>query len=836
MLKMNSKFIFTIKHYVICFLLFLPFTLNSQPVKIFNSAEIKLALKKLNVLGSVLYLGAHPDDENTEFLTYSSYEKLLRTGYLSLTRGDGGQNLIGDEQAELLGVIRTQELLQARKLDGADQFFSRAVDFGYTKSPEETFKFWDREKLLSDVVWIIRKFKPDVIVTRFPTTGEGRHGQHTASAILALEAFSLSGDPNAFINQLDYVDTWSPRRIYWNGWERAINNLKIDPDTLISNNLGSYNPLLGISYTEISARSRSMHKSQGFGDSGWRANYFNYFIHMDGDEAKEDLFEDIDISWDKIEGSSEVSKLLKRAEIEFDGENPEVIVPLLIEAYKKVSELEDKHWSYIKGREILTLIRACAGIWIEAVTKERIFTPGSKLTVNTGIVNRSDLPFVLEDVHITHQVKDSVLEKTLLKGEMTNIDKEVHLPDNVDLTQPYWLMEKQDTKMFTINDQLMIGLAEGRESLIAYFRVSIDGTNLVFSTPVQYRENDPTRGEVYNPIVIGPPVTANFESDLYLFSSDENRKISVTLRNFNDLITGELKLNLPGEWKIEPPATEFELTKRKEEKQFVFTITPPVEISSAEVSAEIIVDDKLYSSSSITINYDHIPIQTVFPKAKAKLVRLDIGDRVVRKIGYVEGSGDKIPDYLRELGFEVDILSDDFLSNGLLSNYDAIVSGIRAYNTNERMNVYQDKILEYIKNGGTYIVQYNTLGKRYSEPGPYEMKISRDRVTEEDSEVTFINPGHRILNFPNNITKQDFEGWIQERGLYFPDGWDENYEPILEMNDLGESPKRGSLLYAKYGSGVFIYTGLSFFREFPAGVPGAYRLFVNLISAGKIAE
>jgi LmbE family N-acetylglucosaminyl deacetylase len=830
---LKRKYNFNILQIAICFLIFVPFILKSQPVKAYDAAQIKIALKKLNTLGSVLYVGAHPDDENTAFLSYCTSGKLLRTGYLSLTRGGGGQNLIGDEQGDLLGVIRTQELLRARDMDGAEQFFSRAVDFGYTKSPQETFKFWNKEKMLSDVVWVIRKFKPDVIVTRFPVTGEGRHGQHTASAILAIEAFELAGDSNAFTDQLEFVSVWTPKRIYWNAWNRALKQMGVEHDTLININLGAYNKLLGKSYTEISAVSRSMHKSQGFGDSGWRGNYLNYFVYMDGRIADNDLFSDIDITWNRVNNSDEVSSLLNEAYENFDAENPSRIIPLLLNAYKKVNDLSDEYWSQIKGREILNLIRACAGIWIEAVTEETILTPGSKILIKAGVVNRSDLPFKLEGIHITHQVADSSMDKILMKGDFTEVEKKIHLPENIDITQPYWLELERNGAVYNVDDQSLIGIPEKRPPLLAHFRLSFNETKLVFSTPLLYRETDPTRGEVYNPVVIAPPVTVNFESNLYLFPSSNKRELRVILKNHKNNTSGIVKLIAPGNWEIEPSEIDFDFESKNEEKQFIFHIIPPDVESQDEITAELLIDDKRYSESFISISYDHLPLQMVFPKAKIKLVRLDIGEKVVSKIGYLHGSGDKIPYYLRELGFDVKILTDGDLSNGNLSQYDAIISGIRAYNTNKRMEVYQQKIIEYVNNGGTYIVQYNTLGKRYADPGPYELKISRDRVTEEDAAVRILNPDHPLMNFPNKITNKDFDGWIQERGLYFPDEWDDEYEALLEMNDFGESPKHGALLYAEYGDGVFIYTGLSFFRELPAGVPGAYRLFVNLISAGK---
>lgn len=833
---MNQKRSIRQGFFIIFFLLILVLQIFPQEPKSYDAAEIKLALEKLNVLGTVLYIGAHPDDENTAFLSYSSSGMLLRTGYLALTRGDGGQNLIGNEQGELMGVLRTQELLQARRIDGAKQFFSRAIDFGYTKSPEETFEFWNHDKLLSDVVWVIRKFKPDVLVTRFPGTGEGGHGQHTVSAILAKEAFKLAGDSTAFPEQLKYVDVWSPKRIFWNSWGRGLNSRGISPDTITSANLGGYNPLLGKSYTEIAAISRSMHKSQGFGSSGWRANRYDYFLPLEGDESVKSLFQDIDITWNRVKGGEEVSSLINEAINKYDDENPSAIVPILLKTYKKISSLGNNYWSQVKGKEVLNLIKACSGIWLEATTNQRIYTPGDEFNVSTGIVNRSKLPFILDGVFINNQVGDSVLHKKLDKGEMIKVDKDVDLPDNEDITQPYWIKEDPVGAMFQIPDQTMRGQAENQPPLTAFFRLSIDDTRLVLSTPVRFRENDPVRGEIYNPIAIAPPVTANFENNLFLFTSQKSDEVRVTLKNHKQKSKGELQLVVPESWKVQPASVDFQLDNLNEEKQFVFTIIPPENESQTELSAEVKIDGKTYTKSMVTIDYPHIPIQTVFPSAKVKLLRLNIGEKVVSRIGYIMGSGDDIPKYLRELGFTVDLLTDAELTNGNLSNYDAIIGGIRVYNTNERMAVYQEKILDYVKNGGTYVAQYNTSRGLVVNPGPYNLQLSRDRVTEEDAKVKFLLPNHPLLNFPNKISEKDFDGWIQERGLYFPNVWDNNYDALLEMNDTGESPKDGSLLYAKYGKGIYVYTGLSFFRELPAGVPGAYKLFVNLISAGHIGS
>ncbi|MGD8307466.1 MAG: LmbE family protein, partial [Ignavibacteria bacterium] len=646
----------------------------------------------------------------------------------------------------------------------------------------------------------------------------------------------LAGDSAIFPHQLDLVDVWSPKRIFWNGWNRAFNQKGIDKDTLISTNLGSYNTLLGQSFTEIAARSRSMHKSQGFGDSGWRANYLNYYLQMDGPPAKSNLFKGIDISWNRVDNSSGVSDLIEKAINEFVEDNPSDIIPILLDAYKKVSDINDNFWSQIKAREILELIRACAGIWIEAVTTERVFTPGSDLVVKTGIVNRSNLPFKLEGVYVTDQIEDSLLNKILFKGELVNRDKKIRLPVDKEISQPYWLKEERNGELFTVSEKSLIGISENRSSLTAHFRLSIDDTKLIFSTPVLYRINDPTRGEVYSSIVIAPPVTINFENNLYLFSNNRSRKINVTVKCNSEQVDGVLELNVPDNWIVNPENIDFKLSSKNEEQQFTFDVTPPFGEMTGKISAKIVIDDNVYSRGIKTIEYDHIPTQTVFPVAKSKLVKFDNGNQAVNKIGYIMGSGDKIPYYLRELGFDINILEDSDFSNGTLNDYDAIISGIRAYNTNERMEIYQNKILEYVNNGGTFVAQYNTLGRLYAEPGPNNLIISRDRVTEEDADVKILNPKHQLFNYPNKITKKDFEGWIQERGLYFPNEWDAEYEPLLELNDKGETPKQGSLLFTEYGKGIFIYTGLSFFRELPAGVPGAYKLFINLISAGAYGK
>ena len=817
---------------IVCFLLISISVLFAQPVESLNSSEIKIALTRLNTLGTVMYVAAHPDDENTAFLAYFNYAQHLRTGYFSFTRGDGGQNLIGDEQGDLLSVIRTQELLQARSIDGAEQFFARAVDFGYSKTSEETLEKWGEEEMLSDIVWIIRKFKPDVIVNRFPTTGQGTHGHHTASAILAVEAFKLAGDPDAFPEQLKFVELWQPKRIFWNAWAPALSSMGINPDTLIQINLGEYNNLLGRSYTEISAQSRTMHKSQGFGASGRRENLYNYFLQLEGEPASENLFDGIDLTWSRVEGSEKVSMLLALAGKEYDFENPSKIIPILVEAYDELQKLNDNYWVEVKSSELIKVIKSCAGIWAEAVTDQNLLSPGSEINVKAGFVVRSDLPVMLKSINIDYQQKDSTLNALMLKGEMFTVDRKISIPLNAENSQPYWLAEGDHKDIYIVKEQNLVGQPKTDYPIYATFTAEICGTEILFQIPVYFRVNDRVEGEVYKRVEIVPEAVVNFDKDLYLLKNNEERDITIFIKSIKGKVNGKLKILHEDGWSVSPSFYDFNFTQRGEEQEFKFKIKSTNNNIASKITAQLEIDGKQLSKSLVTIDYPHIQPQIVLPDAKAKILKLDFRKKTVKNIAYMMGSGDKIPELLRDLGFNVDVFTKEPLTTELLPKYDVVIAGIRAYNTYQRLSTDQRNVLKYVENGGTLIIQYNTTGDLLADPSPLKLKISRDRVTEEDSPVNILNTEHRALNYPYKITTEDFEGWVQERGLYFPNEWDESFIPLFEMNDSGENPKKGSLLIAKYGEGTFIYTGLSFFRQLPAGVEGAYKLFMNLISAG----
>jgi LmbE family N-acetylglucosaminyl deacetylase len=811
---------------------FAPVLLAAFPSETPDAAEIRLALAKLNVVGGVLYVAAHPDDENTAFLAWASREKLVDAGYLSMTRGDGGQNLIGTESGELMGVLRTQELLAARRLDGAKQFFSRAIDFGFSKSPAEALAIWGKEQILADTVRVIRTFRPDVIVTRFPTTGEGGHGHHTASAILAEEAFKAAGDPSRFPEQLDNLAPWQPKRLLWNVFRFGGDAPRKDVPGQISADLGGYNALLGRSYTEIAALSRSMHKSQGFGSAERRGIWLNDFKPILGGVPTKDLFEGVDLSWKRIEGGEKIGLLLKGAEDSFDPRDPSAVVPTLAKAYALLGGTDPLLAR--KRHDIADVIRACLGVWVEAVASEPSAAPGASVKVAAMILNRSPRAATLESVSVTYAggpgAGGALVPNEPLRREVT-----LTLPEDAVTTQPFWLRERSGKGLFTVTDPSLIGLPENPPALVARFMVRVDGVAIPFETSVVFRRTDPVKGEVYRPFVITPPVMASFDEKVYAFGSAQPKKVRVTLTS-GAAVSGVLRLKTEAGFSASPAEVPFAFQARGEEKPVTFTVTPPPGTADATMTAEAVVGGKVFSRGLVRVDYPHILPQTLFPPAEAKVLRLDV-KAPQAPVGYVMGSGDEVPEALRQMGYTVTLLSDDELENGDLSRYAAIVTGIRAYNTRPRLKQAQARLVDYVEKGGTLVAQYNTTGDLVTEQlGPYPFKLSRDRVTVEEAPVRFVNPASSLLTFPNRLTPADFDGWVQERGLYFPGTWDARYETVIETHDPGEGDKPGGLLFARHGKGAFVYTGYAFFRQLPAGVPGAYRLFVNLVSAGAGAR
>lgn len=827
------------KLYISFFIFCYTFCHAQQPEKP-SSVEIFHKIEKLNFLGTALYIAAHPDDENTRLISFLANEKMARTGYLSLTRGDGGQNLIGLELREQLGVIRTQELIEARKIDGGEQFFSRANDFGFSKVPNETLEIWDKKQVLEDMVWIIRNFQPDIIINRFDHRSPGTtHGHHTSSAMLTQEAYSLANDPNYEPGQLKFVDTWHPKRVFFNvSWwffGGKENFEKADKSKYINLSTGVYYPDLGKSNQEIAALSRSRHRSQGFGSTGVRGDDMEYLELILGEDLKDkqNLFEGIDTSWNRVKGGNKIGEAINVIIKSFDFKNPSSSIPSLIEVYKSIEKLEDNHWKKIKLEEVKDIIAACSGLYLEAVAESQSATPGSSLNIKWEAINRSNIAMSLTSVTIMPENRTETLKLELKNNIGQENTISVTIPASIAYTSPYWLTEKGNTGMYKVDDLQKIGVPDIIREMAISFTVDINGTSIPFKRTIIYKYNDPVYGEVYEPLDIVPAVTTKILNKVQLFKDNKRQTALVKIKAGKDNCSGNLRLELPADWKVTPASIPFNLDKKDSEIIMSFEITPPSRPSEAVARSIATIDNKEFDREQVIIDYPHIAAQQVLLPSTAKFTKADIeikGDN----IAYIMGAGDNIPESLKQMGYEVTILTPELITPERLQEFDAVIMGIRAYNVLDDLAFKQQVLFNYVKNGGNMIVQYNTTGHLSTEQiAPYPLRISRDRVTEEDAKVTFLDATHPALTHPNKITEKDFEGWVQEQGLYYPDEWGKEFTPVISSHDKGESPKNGGLLVARYGKGYYIYTGLSFFRELPEGVSGAYRLMANLIGMGK---
>ena len=839
-------------------ILFLAGCLSAQR-NLAGEAEIRQNLADLAHTGSIMMIGAHPDDENTALLAYFARGRHMRTAYLSLTRGEGGQNLVGPEQGAALGVIRTQELLAARKIDGAEQYFTRAIDFGFSKTAADTFAHWPREEVLGDVVWGIRRFRPDVIVLRFSGTPLDGHGQHQASAILGKEAFSAAADPAKYPEQLQWVKPWQAKRLMYNviaftaDQEREAEKLA---DKLVID-VGEYNPELGYSYAEIAGMSRSQHRSQGMGAPEQKGSIKNYLVTIAGDKATHDIFEGIDTTWSRYANGAAIQSRIDEAGLSFHGDHPEMLVKPLTALRPLVSQLSD-----YKLKQLDETIALCAGLWLDAAADHYSVTPGGSLKINFTVLARLDQakltgidlsgvdsadngsPVVRAPAGAIQPIDNPAKPSVNLAPAVLNANQPlrysttVHLPEETPYSQPYWLIEPPDRWMYRVADPREIGDPQNPPVLESHFHLKIDTADLDFTRPAQFRYIDHMYGEMVRPLAVVPRVGVNFNGRAQIFPNGASRRIEVPLKANAAHVSGEIHLEAPDGWRVEPTMQHFEIAAQDQETSVMFTVTPPDSDSETKLQAVATIGDRKIAVATEVINYPHIPTQTLFPAADRKFVHSDI--RMTSKnIGYVMGAGDEIPGALSQIGANVTLLSGEDLANRDFASFDAIIIGIRAFNTRPDLRANVDRIFDYVRNGGTMLVQYNVQegGPFGGDPsllehiGPYPMTISRDRVTDPNAPVSFPNPDNPLLHAPNAITEKDFAGWVQERGLYFASQWDPKYQTVLECHDPGEEPHPGGQLYARYGKGVYVFSAYSWFRELPAGVPGAYRLFANMVSA-----
>ncbi len=790
--------------------------LNAQPAPLPDGAALQGMLDRLRVLGTVLYVAAHPDDENTQVLAALARGRKVRTAYLSMTRGGGGQNLIGTELGEALAAVRTQELLAARRVDGAEQWFTRAVDFGFSKTPAETLRVWGHDAALADVVWVIRRVRPDVILTRFTPEPGGTHGHHTASAILALEAFRAAADPAAFPEQLAYVRPWQARRILWNSFRPR----EGQPDgTFTRLDPGVYDPLLGRSYAELAAESRSQHRSQGFGALPVRGARPETFEPLDGRKAPGDLLEGVDLTWNRVPGGGEVDALLAKAREAFRPEDPSGALPWLLRARAALDRLPPDPWKAVKGPELTEAIRCAAGLWAEATVERPSAAPGETVPVTLTVLSRLAPGIVLEGID--------------LGGGAT-------APRTLEVNQPF-----SETRRLAVPADAapapapgaaappspLAGLPEAPPAFTAVFRLSSGGVPFSLAVPVVRRHRDPVLGERREPFLVVPPLLVNLAEPVQILADGTPRVLRLDVIAGRGPVAGTVRLAPPPGWTAEPAAFQVRLDRAGDEARLETRLTPPPAPGGGALAVTVDTGaGPVPALSRRLVDHPHIPVQTLLTPAGARVARLDLKKGGTR-IGYVMGPGDEIPALLRPLGYRVDLLSDEELATADLAVYDAIVLGIRAFNTRPRLAQLRTRLLDYVAAGGTEVVLYATdQGLVTPALGPYPFTVGRGRVTEEDAPVTLLAPDHPVLAGPNRIGPADFEGWVQERGLYFAQDWDPRYTAVLACSDTGEKPLAGGLLAAPWGRGHFVYTGISFFRQLPEGVGGAYRLFANLLA------
>jgi LmbE family N-acetylglucosaminyl deacetylase len=818
-----------------------------------GETKMRLMLDEIGNLGSVMMIAAHPDDENTALLAYLSRGLHVRTAYLSLTRGEGGQNLIGGEQGDELGIIRTEELLAARRIDGAEQYFTRAIDFGFSKTADETLGTkWPRKEVLGDVVWAIRRFRPDVIILRFTGTPRDGHGHHQASAILGREAFAAAADPTQYPEQLKYVKTWQAQRLMTN--LAAFNpaqekDLEKIPDKL-ELDLGAYSPELGYSYNEIAGMSRSQHRSQAMGTAERRGAAVNYFVTDRGDKATKGIFDHINIGWSRVAGGEKVAALLDQAEAAFVPDHPEALIPLLNQVRPVMAQVVAASQNPLAERKLVELdeaIALAAGVWVEALTDKAAATPNSSVKVTLSALARNPGEVNLVSAKLTgipNLPAPMVSSAALALNKPSQYPVTVKIPANQPLSQPYWLELPKHGAMYTIRNPEETGDPESPPVMQAEFHLKIGGGEVTLKRPVEFRYVDRVYGELTRPFTVVPPVSLEFGGTPLVFTDNRPRRVEIPVKSNEGKVAGDVQLGIPSGWKVTPPSQHFDLSGTGEQTVAAFELTPPPSESQGILTAIAMVDSQRVALDTRLIDYPHIPIQTLFTPTDARLERIELKN-LSKNVGYIDGAGDEVPEALRQMGCEVTLLSKDDLVHGDLNRFDAIVTGVRAFNTRADLRANYQRLFKFAEDGGTLIVQYNTPDggppgapvpetSTLAHIGPYPIKTGRDRVTIEEAPVTFPNPNIVLLHYPNEITEKDFEGWVQERGLNFPSEWDKRYLSVLESHDPGEKPLLGGELYTRYGKGAYISTSYDWFRELPAGVPGAYRLFANMLSAAKV--
>lgn len=834
------------------------------------------ALERLPVVASVLYTTAHPDDEDSSLLTFLSRGAHTRTVLLTATRGEGGQNLIGPEKDEAMGLLRTGELLAADAYTGVEQRFTRAYEFGYSKTAEETLAKWGEEEILADFVRVIRQERPDIIISRFYGTPRDRHGHHQAAGILTRRAYRAAADPHRFPEQLAAgLRPWQAKKLYQDNFRffgRSTEpwNVMID--------VGRLDPILGRSYHEIGMAGHRQHRSQGLGAilprKGSVKATLSIVDHVIPVSARESsLFDGIDTSltgmaarageeavrWPPLRAAlAEIQHDVEAALVAFDPHHPEAVAPSILAGLDRLRQLihsvkvsplsDDARYELLfllrhKERDFLDAAQKALNVELDVRAEDETVIPGQTFDVTVGVYNRGSVAVDLEDIHLVvppHWTvnRSSGTVSRLKGGDHRVMHFSVRVADDAPFTQPYWFRRSRRENRYELRSEAYHTLPFAPPEVVARAICRAFGVDFEITEPARAVHRDRLRGAEFRDVQVVPALSVKLEPRIAIAPLSPARQVHefrvTILSNVPGPVEGTVELDVPTSWRVTPSVASFHCARKSEIATLAFRVTIPGGLKSQQqrVRAVARLDGREYTSWYQVISYPGIWTRHLYHPAESRVEVFDVKVAPHLNVGYILGTQDEIPEALKQLGVHVELLDEDDLAFGDLSRFDCIIAGVRAYVFRDDLKTHNQRLLEYVKNGGVFIVQYNTARSwNPADYAPYPASMKgNERITVEESPVEILIPDHPVFNRPNKITAADFQGWVQERGLYFWSEWDPHYRPLLSGHDPGEAPQLGGWLEAEYGKGLYVYTAYAWFRQLPAGVPGAYRLFANLIS------
>ena len=864
-----------------------------------NAAEVWRALQRLQTTATVLHTVAHPDDENGALLTWLSRGQGVRTALYSTTRGEGGANLIGPELFDALGIVRTEEHLAAVRHYGIDLFFSSAVDFGYSKRLDETLEKWDYQMLLEDMVRLIRLYRPDVIISRYQGNRRDGHGHHQASGVVTLEAFNVASDATRFPEHLtEGLQPWQPKKLYItrSRWRRSDTETTDTP--VVKIDTGEYNALLGLSYSQIARQGLSYQRSQGVGQTRASKGASLTELQLinttlsEHPKSEESLFDGLDttiMGIAKLANAptlnaefTQLQESVNAAGRAYDARQPWTVVPHLTSGLKttrslmeKIQEidLDERNRSHIlfllrnKAQEFMTATHAALGLSLEVLVQPagtrsaETFTvaiPGQKLSIGMRMVNPAPIAAELVNASLhtpegwkVRQAKtDSDTEAeigTLQTNQPVSITFEVEVPQNATYTQPYWTRESEyHDAVYTLKQPEYRFLPAAPPDVHGVVTYRVDGVDFTLTQPAKTRSINRPWGEKRRLLTVAPAISLSLSPHIGVIPisgsvrAGKQTTFTATVEMLNNVkgeAEGTLALKLPDGWHVSPESTPFAFTHEGASKTFVFQVSVENIDAGGEYAIQAVAtsNGKEYTTGYQIIEHPDLETRHLYRPATMTLHSIPLELPRNLSVGYIMGVGDKVPEALRQIGIDVEMLDREELRTGDLNQFDTILVGIRAYAVRQDLVAYNGRLLDYVYKGGNLIVQYQTpeFDAAPFGPHPYTMGRRPEEVSEEDAQVTILMPDNPIFQYPNPITEADFDGWVEERGSKFLTEWNENYQALLTCNDREQEPQHGGLLYAQYGQGTYTYAAYAFYRQLPAGVAGAYRLFINMLTLGK---